>query len=355
MIGFGKAGRQRPRWPARRGLALLAAALVAAGALLAGCGLLGRGGKEELVIYSSRTQSLVHPLLEQFARETGIDIRVRYASTAELVNTLLEEGNRGRVDVLYLSDAGGWGPLEEAGLLAKLPDDVLQQVDPRFRSPDGQWVGVSGRSKVIVYNQNTIDPERDLPDSVMDFTDPKWKGRIGWAPTHGEWQILVTAIRLTKGEEAARRWLEGIKANEPKEYPNLISIVRAVGDGEIDVGFANHYYVPRLMEELGDDFAARNYFLKNGDPGAVMDVTGVAILKATKHREAAERFVRFLLSQEAQEYFTRETKEYPMVRGVPLPEGVPPLESLDPPAIDQSDLGQLQETLKLMRETGVLP
>ncbi|EKP94334.1 ABC-type Fe3+ transport system, periplasmic component [Thermaerobacter subterraneus DSM 13965] len=328
--------------------------LALAGFVLAGCGPLG-GGNQQLVIYSSRTQSLVHPLLEQFAKETGIDIRVRYGSTAELVNTLLEEGDRTEADVLYLSDAGGWGPLREAGLLAQLPQDVLEKVDPRFRSPDGQWVGVSGRSKVIVYNKDRIDPARDLPDSVMALTDPKWKGRVGWAPTHGEWQILVTAIRLTRGEEAARQWLEGMKANEPKEYPNLISIVRAVADGEIDIGVANHYYVPRLMEELGTGFAARNHFLKNGDPGAVIDVTGAAILRSTDQKEAAERFVRFLLSEEAQRYFTQETKEFPMIAGIPLPEGVPPMEELDPPAIDQSDLAQIRETVNLLRDTGVLP
>ncbi|WP_243123792.1 iron ABC transporter substrate-binding protein [Thermaerobacter sp. FW80] len=356
--GAGGPGRWRLRWrPGRcrpRRAVGLVALLALAGFVLAGCGALGGGDRPQLVVYSSRTQSLVHPLLEQFARETGIDIRVRYASTAELVNALLEEGERSAADVLYLSDAGGWGPLREAGLLAELPRDVLEKVDPRFRSPDGQWVGVSGRSKVIVYNKDRID-ERELPDSVMDLTDPKWKGRFGWAPTHGEWQILVTAIRLTEGEEAARQWLEAMKANEPKEYPNLISIVRAVADGEVDIGVANHYYVPRLMEELGPDFAARNHFLKHGDPGAVIDVTGLAILKATDQREAAERFVRFLLSEEAQRYFTQETKEYPMIPGVPLPEGVPPLEELEPPAIDQSDLGQLRETLNLLRETGVLP
>lgn len=359
--GHRQAGRRQAgsgrRWPALRGR-VMAAGLVLAlalGLVLAGCGPLGGGDQEPLVVYSSRTQNLVHPLLEEFARETGIDIRVRYASTAELVATLLEEGEKSPADVLYLADPGGWGALSQAGLLARLPQDILDKVDARFRSPDGEWVGVSGRSKVIVYNKNTIDPERDLPDSVLDFTDPKWKGRIGWAPSHGEWQVLVTAIRLTQGEEAARRWLEGIQANQPKEYPNLISIVQAVADGEIDVGFANHYYVPRLMEEYGEDFAARNHFLKNGDPGAVVDVTGAAILKSTDKRQDAERFVRFLLDRQAQGYFATKTKEYPLVTGVPAPEGLPPLDQLDPPAINQGDLGQLQETLRLLRDTGVLP
>ncbi|HEX6988291.1 MAG TPA: extracellular solute-binding protein, partial [Bacillota bacterium] len=268
---------------------------------------------------------------------------------------LLEEGENTPADVVYLADPGGWGALSEAGLLAALPAEILDKVDPRFRSEAGEWVGTSGRSKVVIYNKNTIDPERDLPDSVLDFTDPRWKGRVGWAPTHGEWQILVTAIRLTHGEDAARAWLEGMLANEARAYPNLISIVQAVADGEVDVGFANHYYVPRFIAEEGEEFAARNHFLAGGDPGAVVDVAAVAALAPSREREAALRFVEFMLGEEAQAYFAEETKEYPLAAQVePAPE-LPPLETLDPPAIDQGDLGDLQATLELLRETGVIP
>jgi iron(III) transport system substrate-binding protein len=147
---------------------------------------------------------------------------------------------------------------------------------------------------VVVYNTENIDPDQDLPQSIMDFTDSKWQGRIGWAPTHGEWQVSLTAIRLLEGEEAARQWLEGIKANQPRTYPNLISIVQAVANGEVDVGFVNHYYVPRFMEEQGEDFGARNHYLGQADPGAVIDVAGVAIHQSTDVRGAAEDFVEYM-------------------------------------------------------------
>jgi iron(III) transport system substrate-binding protein len=320
---------------------------------LAGCG--GDSADQELVIYSSRTQSLVQPLLEQFAQETGTNIRVRYASTASIVTTLLEEGQNSPADVIYLAEPSGWAVLSEAGLLSNLPDNLLERVDNRFRSSQGHWVGTSGRSKVVVYNTENIVPERDLPQSIMDFTDPKWKDRIGWAPTHGEWQILLMAIRIEKGEEAARRWLEGIKANEPEAYPNLISIVQAVADGEVDVGFVNHYYVPRFIAEEGEDFGARNYYLGNGDPGAVVDVAGVAIPQSTDQREAAEGFVAYMLDIEAQQYFAQQTHEYPLSAGVPPTGDLPPLSSLDPPTIDPADLSELESTQRLLRETGIIP
>jgi iron(III) transport system substrate-binding protein len=318
--------------------------------VLAGC-----GGSSELVIYSSRTQSLVQPLLEQFAEQTGMNIRVRYANTASIVTTLLEEGQNSPADVIYLAEPSGWAVLSEAGLLSNLPDNLLERVDDHFRSSQGQWVGTSGRSKVVVYNTENIVPERDLPQSIMDFTDPKWKDRIGWAPTHGEWQILLMAIRIEEGEEAARRWLEGIKANEPETYPNLISIVQAVADGEVDVGFVNHYYVPRFIAEEGEEFGARNYYLGNGDPGAVVDVAGVAIPQSTELREAAEGFVAYMLDVEAQQYFAQQTHEYPLSAGVPPTGDLPPLSSLDPPTIDPADLSELESTQRLLREAGIIP
>lgn len=321
--------------------------------VLTGCGAASSG--EELVVYSSRTSSLVQPLLEQYAKETGVNIRVRYATTASIVGTLLEEGDNSPADVIYLAEPSGWATLSQAGLLSKLPGRLLEKVDPRFRSSQGEWVGTSGRSKVLVYNTKNIDPDRDLPQSVMDLTDPKWKGRIGWAPTHGEWQITLTAIRLLKGEDAARQWVEGMKANQPKTYPNLISIVQAVANGEIDVGIANHYYVPRFIEEEGEGFGARNYYLGHGDPGAVIDVAGVAIHKSSNVRSAAEDFVEYMLGTEAQQYFAQQTHEYPVSAGVPPAGDLPPLSSLDPPQIDLDNLSDLQGTLDLLRETGVIP
>ena len=260
-----------------------------------------------------------------------------------------------RPDVVYLADPAGWAVLSEGKILSELPDKLLNKVDDKFRSDQGEWVGISGRSKVVVYNTKTVDPNKDLPQSIMDFTDPKWKGRIGWAPTHGEWQITPMAIRIEKGEDAARSWLEGVKANQPRVYPNLISIVHAAGQGEIDVGFVNHYYVPRFIQEEGSGFGARNHYLGKGDPGAVIDVAAVGVMKSTENKDRAEGFVEYMLGTEAQTYFSEQTHEYPLIAGVKPSGDLPPLDSLDPPDINPGELSQLEATLRMLRDADIIP
>ena len=162
-------------------------------------------------------------------------------------------------------------------------------------------------------------------------------------------------MRQQLGEDAAREWLEGMKNNDAQEYPNNTSIVQATANGEVDVGFVNHYYLERFLEEYGEDFQARNYYIGNGDPGALVLVAGAGILEASDDKATALEFVEFLLSQPAQQYFTSDVKEYPVAAGVE-PEGdLPPIESLDPPDVDLGRLSDLQGTIDLLREVGVLP
>ncbi len=330
--------------------ALILAAALALAATLAACG----SGSDSLTVYSGRSQTLVQPILERFSEETGIKIRVRYGDTAELAATILEEGKNSPADVFFAQDAGALGALSEKGRLVDLPAGLLDRVPQQFRSPEGKWVGVSGRSRVLVYNTKKLS-ESDLPNSVLDLTDPKWKGRLGWAPTNGSFQAFVTALRKMKGEEAAAAWLQGVKANSPKDYPNNVALVKAVGDGEVDVGLSNHYYLFSFLKEEGEGFAARNFYFKKGDPGGLVNVAGAGILDTSSNREDAHRFLEFLLSSEAQQYFADETFEYPLVQAVKTAPGLASLSSLEPPAINLGDLADLEGTLKLLRETKVLP
>ena len=330
---------------------LAATLFVMAMAVLPACG----QEDESLTVYSGRTRSLVHPLLESFSEDTGIEVRVKYAGSAAIASTILEEGDNTPADVVFLQDPGSLGALSAAGFLDKLPDKILDKVDPRFRSPKGEWVGTSGRARTIIYNTSAIDPARDLPASILEFTDPGWKGRVGWAPPNGSFQAFVTALRVQYGDASARAWLEGMKANDVRDYPNNISTVAAAARGEIDVGFVNHYYLERFLEEEGPGFGARNHFLGGGDPGALVLVAGAGILKASDNSRAAERFVEYLLSESAQTYFSSETKEYPLIAGVEPAGDMPPLDTLDPPDVDLSNLSDIQGTLSLMRQAGVLP
>ena len=312
-------------------------------------------GDSSLTVYSGRSDSLVGPLLESFAEETGIEVLVKYAGSAAIASTILEEGDNSPADVVFLQDPGSLGALSAAGALGRIPESLLEKVDPRFRSPRGEWVGTSGRARTVVYNTSTIDAARDIPVSILDFTDPAWKGRVGWAPLNGSFQAFVTALRVQQGDSVAREWLELMKANDARDYPKNTAIVDAVARGEVDVGFVNHYYLERFLQEEGPGFGARNHFLGGGDPGALVLVAGAGILNTSDNTRAAERFVEYLLSESSQSYFASETREYPLVEGVEPQGDMPPLESLDPPDIDLSNLSDIQGTLSLMREAGVLP
>lgn len=309
-----------------------------------------------LVVYSGRSEALVGPIIAQFSEATGIDVDVRYGSTAEIAALLLEEGANSPADVFFAQDPGGLGAVAKAGLFAPLSEEILSRVPERFRSPDGLWVGISGRARVVVYNTDALQPE-DLPADIWDFTDPQWSGRIGWAPTNGSFQAMVTAMRTVWGDERTREWLVGIQNNEPVVFESNAPIVEAVGAGEIDVGFVNHYYLYRFLAEHGESFKARNHFLSGGGPGSLIMVAGAGRLANGKNEENAKRFLQFMLSPVAQQYFASQTYEYPLVEGTVTAPGLPPLAELDAMAleIDMADLDDLQGTTQLLQDVGVLP
>ena len=310
----------------------------------------GSGG---LIVYSGRSEDLIGPIVEEFEKESGIDVQVRYGDTAELAAAILEEGNNSPADVYFAQDAGALGALADADRLQPLDIEILNQVEARFRSPEGLWVGLSGRARVVVYNTNQIQPS-GLPDSIWGFTDPKWKGKIGWAPTNGSFQAFVTALRVIEGEDRAREWLQGIQVNTPKVYENNTAIVDAVAKGEVEVGFVNHYYLFRFLKEQGDSFPARNYTFPNGDIGNLVNVAGAGILNTAQRVEAGEAFIRFMLSEKAQKYFAEETTEYPLIDGIAIDPRLTPLVQIDTPDIDLSNLDDLNGTLQLLQELDIL-
>ncbi|MDJ0757587.1 MAG: iron ABC transporter substrate-binding protein [Ardenticatenaceae bacterium] len=314
-------------------------------------------GSDKLVIYSGRSESLIQPIVDQFEAATGIDVDVRYGSTSEIASLLLQEGENSPADLFYAQDPGGLGAVSNAGMLTPLPEDILNQVPPLFTAQNGDWVGISGRARVVVYNTDEIgDPAAELPDDLMGFTDPAWDGRIGWAPSNGSFQAMVTALRSVWGEEQTRTWLEGIQANNPTVYPKNTPIVEAVGNREVTVGFVNHYYLYRFLTAEGDQFPARNYFLPSGGPGSLIMVSGAGILNTAENGENAQRFVEFLLSVPGQQYFAAQTFEYPLVEGVNTVAQLPPLEELDAVAIDISlgNLADLQGTQDMLIDLGII-
>jgi iron(III) transport system substrate-binding protein len=334
-------------------LSMLAVALAGCGG---GDGSSSDGGGSDggnLTIYSGREEELVSPLLDRFEQSSGVDVEVRYGDSAELAATIAEEGDNSPADVFFAQDPGSLGALEGEQLLAELPEEILDRVPERFRDSDRRWVGTSGRVRVIAYNTDEV-PEGEVPDSVYELTDPKWKGKVGIAPTNASFQAFVTAMRLADGNEKTREWLEGMKANDVKVYERNTPIVEAVAAGEIQLGLVNHYYLG-LVKEESPGAPVANHYLSSNDPGALVSVAGAGIVEGTDDEDTAREFVQYLLSDEGQRFYAEEAEEaeYPVVDGIAPKGGIEPIANVEGPAVQLDAFGaELEETLELLREVG---
>jgi iron(III) transport system substrate-binding protein len=337
----------------RISLARIIALLTIASAVVA-VGACGDSGSDEnaITVYSGRSEDLVAPLFEKFTADTGIKVDVRYAGSGELAAQIITEGDRSPADVFFSQDAGALGAVSKAGLFAPINSDTLKAVPPNFSAQDATWVGVSGRARVVVYNPQLAP---DPPDTVDGLLAPEWKGKIGFAPSNGSWQSFVTALRVTRGDDGARQWLTAFKAQDPKPYENNAAVRDAVNAGQIALGLVNHYYLYELIDSKGAEaVVAKNNFMAPGDPGGLVNVAGVGVLKSSKHPEQAQRFAAYLVGTSAQEYFAGETKEYPLIAGVEPSGDMPPLSQLKPPAVDLSQLDDVEATQQMLVETGLL-
>jgi iron(III) transport system substrate-binding protein len=324
----------------------LFAALVAASVLgLTAC---APQGDDELVIYVGRSETLIQPLIDQYIAESGVNVQVRYAGSAELAAQILEEGGNSPADVFMAQDAGALGAVSKAGFLQVMDQDLLNLVSAEYRAQDGTWLGVSGRVRVFNYN-----PERvtELPSSVMDLAGPEWRGRVGIAPTNSSFQAFVTAMIQIEGEAATLEWLRAMKENGVI-YDKNSAILEAVENGQVDSGLINHYYWYAKGKEVGfENLTTEIAAFESLDVGNLRNVAGVGILSDDPKARA---FVEFLLSETAQLYFVNETSEYPLIQGVePLP-GLTPLDQIPAPEFDLNDLEALEETLKLIRAAGLI-
>lgn len=327
-------------------------ALLSALSLLAGA--CGGGGFDEdaLVIYSGRNENLVGPLLADMEKATGLKVQVRYGDSAELAAQIQEEGGKTRADMFFSQDAGALGALAKEGRLAPLAPAQLDRVPVRFRARNGTWVGLSGRARVFAYDPRQVPRP---PKSVYELTGPQWRGKVGWAPTNASFQAFVTGMRVIAGEDRARKWLTDMKAAGTRSYNNNILALEAVGRGEIAIGLINHYYwFEEVAEKGAGAVRARLAYVPGGDPGGLVNVAGVGVIKGTERQAAAGKAVDFLLGRQAQTYFAQKTKEYPLIAGIPLEKGLPPLDSLKGPDIDLNRLESLEQTLKMLKDVGLV-
>lgn len=307
--------------------------------------------KRTLIIYSGRSEKLIGPLIKQARKDLNLDIKVRYGKTSQLAIALLEEGKNSRADLFFAQDAGALGALERRRRTLPISIPILRKVPPRYRSPWGNWMGISGRARVIDYNTKLVR-RSELPNSIWDLTKPKWRGKVAWAPTNGSFQSFVTGMRVMYGDKKTLQWLKAMKANRARKYPKNSAIVKALGRGEVHLGLVNHYYLARF-KKTNPSFPVAHHSTR-GDAGAMINVAGVAVMKTTDQRKDVETLISYLLSRRSQRYFSQQTKEYPLRRGMKSPKGQIPLYRLNSPRINLTKLHSLEQTLKLLQQAGVI-
>jgi iron(III) transport system substrate-binding protein len=301
----------------------------------------------KLTVYLGRGEGGLYDTLVTAIRKRNpkLDLQVRRGPSASLANTLVAEHQAGvqRADLFWSIDSGSLGLVADQGMTHPLPETIRARIRDPFQYR--HWAAVSGRIRSVPYNPRRVSADQ-LPDDIMAFADSDLK--IGWAPAYGAFQSFVTAMRLLEGEQRTRQWLLGVKPHATS-YAGEFGVVMAVERGEVDVGFANHYYTLRLKQGMPD--ASVQLAFTDDDAGCLVNASGVALLS---DNPAAVGFVRYLLTREVQEYLATQAFELPMVRGVAMPAGLPPMNRIDPPEVELTRLADLRPTLALMRETGVL-
>jgi iron(III) transport system substrate-binding protein len=301
-----------------------------------------------VTVYSGRSEKLIGPLLDRFSSSTGIEVKVRYADTSQLTATLMEEAHRTPAELFLAQDAAALGALSSAGLLSHIPSEILERIPARFRSPRGDWVGLSGRARVVVYNVERTSAD-ELPQSLAETADSRFRGRFGLAPGNASFQAHMAAYLARNGKPALEQLLRGMAANEPRIYPKNSPIVEAVINGEIDWGLVNHYYLMRALAE-NPDAPAQNYVMPEADGSGFVNVSGVGLLRETP---PALELLRFLVSDDAQRYFSEETLEYSLVSGM-RPSDVSAAGDVQPPQIDFGAVSSaLGPTLELIQDSGL--
>jgi iron(III) transport system substrate-binding protein len=310
-------------------------------------------GDRSLTVYSGRSEELVGPLFKKFEESSGIKLNVLYGDSAALSSQLIEEGAKSPADVFFSQAPGPLGAVDGAALLRSLDGDTTKLVDVSSRAQDGEWVGISARARVLVYDPAKT-PKESLPTSIMGLAEPGSDLTVGIAATNASFQDFVSAMRVQLGDDATLLFLDGLADNGVRTYPNNVSIVEAVGRGEVNVGLVNHYYNLELRAQDAS-LATENYFFTPGDLGSLVLVSGAGVLKSSDDTKSANEFIAFLLSEESQKFFATETFEYPLASGVAGPPDQPTLADLGKPSVELDKLGQqLSSTLTLIEKAGLV-
>jgi iron(III) transport system substrate-binding protein len=334
--------------------ATLAAALVLLCSFLAaGC---GGSSSASLTLYNGQHEQTTDALVAGFEKATGIAVNVRSDDEDTLADELVTEGSNSPADVIYTENSPVLEYLQGKSLLAPVDPATLAHTPSRYNSAQGDWVGVSARVSVLIYNPSLIAASQ-LPHTVMELADPRYAGKLAFAAGETDFQPIVTSVARTYGEAAALKWLEGIKANAGSHvYPDNETIADEVNRGAAAFGVVNQYYWYRMRAELGaENVHSKIAYFAPRDPGYVLDVSGAGVLASSKHKAAAQRFLAFLVSKQGQEIIVHSISyEYPIASGVATTAPETPFDRLQPNSITIPELGDGSTAIALLRKAGLL-
>jgi iron(III) transport system substrate-binding protein len=352
----------RGSWRRRRGLPATVTAVVLVALVASACSSTGSGGgsgagSQTLTLYNAQHEQTTNALIAAFTKATGIKVRVDSDDEDDLTARIELEGNRSPADLFYTENSNWLQQLDNRGLLAKIDSSTLANVPKADSASNGEWVGVSARISVMVYNPSKISASQ-LPTSVLQLADPRWKNKIEIAPSETDFWPIVSSVARTKGYAAALAWLKGLKANagNSDDIPDNETITSDVSQGTTDLGIINHYYFYRLQAEVGKGAVnAKIAYFAPHDPGYLEDISGVAILKSSQHKSAAEKFVNFVTSVAGQRVLAAgESFEYPIHPGVAANPELTPLNQLQPSSFSPADLGTGLDAKTLLQEAGLI-
>lgn len=307
----------------------------------------------KLTIYSAQHANLVDAWVKGFTADTGIQVQVRQGKDSSMGNQLVAEGGKTKADVFLTENSPAMTVVQNAGLLSPVEQSTLDQVSQQYRPSSGEWVGIAARSTVLIYNPSKIS-EADLPASMLDLADPKWKGKWGAAPSGADFQAIVSGVLQAEGADRTETWLKGLKENA-KVYQNNIATMKAVNAGEVPMGIMYHYYWYRdqALTKEGSANTKLHYF-KGEDVGAFVSVSAGGVLKASTKQADAQKFLAWVTSAKGQEALvSSKSMEYAVGEGVASDPALPPLDSLQAPSIDPFTLDG-PEVIKLMTAAGIL-
>jgi iron(III) transport system substrate-binding protein len=339
------------------GAVALAVIMIAGG--LAACGGAASGSSQSITLYNGQHVQTAESIISGFERATGITVNVRNDDEDVLADQIVAEGASSPADVIWTENSPALEFLQGKGLLAKVDPATLARIPARYNSPQGDWVGVSARVSVLVYNPSLI-PRSQLPTSVLELASPRFRGKLAIAPSETDFQPIVTSVLRRYGRAEALRWLAGIKANAAGHvYPDNETIAANVNRGVAAFGVVNQYYWYRMRAEIGaSNIHSQIATFAPGDPGYVIDVSGAAVLKSSRHQAAAQKFLAYLVSRAGQEVIANPAKsisfEYPLASGVTTLAPETPFDQLRPYPISIAQLGEGAAAIALLKQAGLL-